>query len=166
VALPNETDTPPSCTYVAAMVTGDAIMIGWIGDSRAYWVGAEPGDALCLSIDDSVAGQVAAGRPLPPGAPDDPASRALIRWLGADSRDSEPQLASVHPVRPGRLILCSDGLFSYLPGPEALAKAVAGMPDSPALIARDLTKLAYDAGGHDNIAVAVLNVPARSGGPA
>jgi serine/threonine protein phosphatase PrpC len=158
-ALPNETHTPPSCTYVAAIVDTESVTVGWIGDSRAYWVGAQPGDAACLTIDDSVAGQVAAGRPIPAGAPDDPASRALIRWLGADSQDREPQLASVRPVRPGRLILCSDGLFSYLPEPEALAKAMAGMPASPATIARDLTRLAYEAGGHDNIAVAVLTVP-------
>jgi len=163
-AVPEDRETPPSCTYVAGVVTADSVTVGWIGDSRGYWVGAEPGDAACLTVDDSVAGQVAAGRPVPVGAPADPTSRALIRWLGADSSDAEPQVVMVRPVRPGRLILCSDGLFHYFAAPEALAAAVAGLDGGPASMARELTRLAVEAGGHDNIAVAILPVPERSSG--
>ncbi|AOS63016.1 PP2C family protein-serine/threonine phosphatase [Actinoalloteichus hymeniacidonis] len=29
---------PPSCTYVSAVVTETEVTIGWVGDSRAYWL--------------------------------------------------------------------------------------------------------------------------------
>lgn len=156
-AGPGDSETPPSCTYVSAIVTADAVTVGWIGDSRAYWLGPDP---ACLTVDDSVVGQVAAGRPIPPAADADPGSRALIRWLGADSDDAEAQVVSLRPAGPGQVLLCSDGLHHYLSAPSALAAAASG-----ALIevARHLTTLALDGGGHDNIAVAVLSFPPSGG---
>ena len=53
-------------------------------------------------------------------------------------------------------MLCSDGLSRYLPEPAAL-DAVAGAP--PYEAAHRLTRFALDAGGADNIAVAVLAAP-------
>jgi PPM family protein phosphatase len=156
-AAPDENDTPPSCTYVSGIVTPDAVTVGWIGDSRAYWLGAEP---ACLTIDDSIAGQLAAGRPAPTNVDADPTSRALIRWLGADSGDAEPQVTSLRPGGEGRLLLCSDGLHNYLSDPADLTAAASGTPIE---VARHLTAVALDGGGHDNIAVAVLPFPALGG---
>ena len=163
VAEPHDQDAPPSCTYVSAVVTAETVTVGWIGDSRAYWLGAAPGDAACLTIDDSLAGRLAAGRPAPPAPGADPRSRALIRWLGADSSDEEPDVTTVRPIGPGRLVLCSDGLSHYLSEPEAMAAAVAGPPAAPVDVARSLTRTALDAGGHDNIAVVVLPFPPADG---
>jgi len=144
---------------VSAIVEAETVTIGWIGDSRAYWLSSATGDSTCLTIDDSVAGQVAAGRPVPAGAGDDPTSRALIRWLGADFDDATPQVVTLRPECPGQVLLCSDGLHHYLSDAEALAR-VAPAPEVPPLdVARALTHLALEAGGHDNIAVAVLPFP-------
>jgi len=151
-------DTPPSCTYVSGIVTPEAVTVGWIGDSRAYWLGAEP---ACLTIDDSIAGQLAAGRPAPDTVEADPSSRALIRWLGADSNDSEPQVVTLRPEGEGQLLLCSDGLHHYLSEPAELTAAATGTPIE---VARHLTTVALEGGGHDNIAVAILSFPA-GGGP-
>lgn len=156
-AAPDESDTPPSCTYVSGIVTPDAVTVGWIGDSRAYWLGAEP---ACLTIDDSIAGQLAAGRPAPATVDADPTSRALIRWLGADSDDAEPQVVSLRPGGEGRLLLCSDGLHHYLFDPAELTAAATGTPIE---VARHLTTVALEGGGHDNIAVAILSFPAVGG---
>jgi serine/threonine protein phosphatase PrpC len=157
-ARPDDGDSPPSCTYVSAIVESETVTIGWIGDSRAYWLSAA-GDSACLSVDDSVAGQVAAGRPVPPNAGDDPTSRALIRWLGADSDDVAPQVVTLRPGHPGRVLLCSDGLHHYLAEPDALALVAPGLDTLPLDVARTLTRIALEAGGHDNIAVAVLPFP-------
>ncbi|BCB81007.1 hypothetical protein GCM10022251_61190 [Phytohabitans flavus] len=159
-AGPDESDTPPSCTYVSGVVTPDAVTVGWIGDSRAYWLGAEP---ACLTVDDSIAGQLAAGRPAPATVDADPTSRALIRWLGADSDDAEPQVVTLRPSGEGRLLLCSDGLHHYLSDPAELTAAATG---SPIEVARHLTTVALEGGGHDNIAVAVLSFPALGGSAA
>ena len=163
VAAPHDQDAPPSCTYVSAVVTPDAITVGWIGDSRAYWLSSAPGDSACLTIDDSLIGRLSAGTPVPPVAGADPRSRALIRWLGADSDDAEPQVATVRPAVTGRLVLCSDGLSHYLPDPAAMAEAVGDTPQAPVDVARRLTGLALAAGGHDNIAVVVLPFPPTPG---
>ena len=41
----------PSCTFVSAACRGDEAVIGWIGDSRAYWLAER--DARRLTVDDS-----------------------------------------------------------------------------------------------------------------
>lgn len=147
----------PSCTYVSGIVTAHAVTVGWVGDSRAYWLGP---DAACLTVDDSVAGQLAAGLPLPAGVDADPRLPALIRWLGADSGDPQAQVVSLHPAGPGRLLLCSDGLHHYLSDPAALTAASSGPPLD---VARHFTSIALNGGGHDNIAVAVLCFPPSGG---
>ncbi|MFG1922626.1 protein phosphatase 2C domain-containing protein [Cryptosporangium sp. NPDC048952] len=132
----------PSCTYVSGVVRDHGIVVGWVGDSRAYWI-PEVGPPRCLTVDDAV--------PDVPGAP-------LTRWLGGDAPDVELSVVAVEVPGPGTLLLCTDGLSRYLAAPTDLA-FVAGAP--PVTAARRLVDLALDAGGVDNIAVAVL---AYSGG--
>jgi|GEM_PF-997446 len=161
-AVADDGQVPPSCTYVAAVVTADSVAVGWIGDSRAYWLGPDGAtdEAACLTVDDSVVGRIRAGRPVPPGAELHPTSRALVRWLGADSTDTEPEVVAFQPTRAGRLVLCTDGLSHYLPDPASLAVRVPGPTGAtPLAIARDLTGFAVASGGHDNVAVAVLPFP-------
>ncbi|WP_035866165.1 protein phosphatase 2C domain-containing protein [Cryptosporangium arvum] len=135
----------PSCTYVSGVVTGEGMAVSWAGDSRAYWI-PDRGAARCLTEDDA--------RPDTPGAP-------LTRWLGADAPGVGPHVVAVPADGPGLLLLCTDGLSRYLAGPADLAR-VAGSP--PAAAARELVGLALDAGGADNIAVALLAVPSIPGG--
>lgn len=167
VALPDEEQAPPSCTYVSGIVTAGTITVGWIGDSRAYWVASASASASasawCLTVDDSVVGQLTAGRALPPGVEAAPDSRALLRWLGADAPETEPQVVSFRVDGSGLLVLCSDGLSQYLADPAELAEATSAVAGSPLAVARDLTRLALAAGGSDNITVAVLPspIPAR-----
>lgn len=160
LAGPETRHTPPSCTYVSAIVSGGEIVIGWIGDSRAYWLAdalidnnAADGSAR-LTADDSLAGQLAAaGVPTVDSRRGDPRAFALIRWLGADAGDTEPHVITLNPPSPGRVLLCTDGLSRYLADPIDLAAAAVG---GPLAAARTLTQLALDAGGADNIAVAIL----------
>ena len=136
---------PPSCTYVSAIVTGAEVTIGWVGDSRAYWLDAD--GATALTVDDSPAAQLAAtGIPVP-GV--DPHSVALLRWLGADAPDGPPHVVTFRPPGPGRLLLCSDGLSRYAKEPADLAVAVrvaAGRGDAPDAAALALTEFALEAG--------------------
>lgn len=167
---------PPSSTFVAAVVTADAVTVGWVGDSRAYWLPDPlPADAptaaarpagegtvgltpTCLTADDSVAGRAAAAGGPPVGAahPAGPAG-ALVRWLGADATDTAPHLSTVHPTGPGRVLVCSDGLFRYRPEPAELSAATPA--GTPMAVARALVELALAAGGEDNVSVAVLPFP-------
>jgi len=151
---------PPGSTFVAAVVTAAEVAVGWVGDSRAYWLPdpGTPGDAVCLTVDDTLAGQLRAAGVIV--SPDAPNVAALLRWLGADATDTEPHVASHVPAGPGRVIVCSDGLYRYLPEPDDLASATpAGRPID---VASALVRLAVDAGGQDNVTVVVLPYPPKS----
>jgi serine/threonine protein phosphatase PrpC len=158
VAGPEPGDNPPSCTFVCAVVTAEAVTVGWVGDSRAYWLPDGTGDAAaCLTADDSLAGQLAAAGVEVPTRAQNPQVMALVRWLGADARDTVPHITTFTPAGPGRVLVCSDGLFRYRPEPADLAAAT---PRGPALAtAGSLVRLALGEGGADNVTVVVLNYP-------
>jgi PPM family protein phosphatase len=147
----------PSCTYVSAVVEASTVTLCWVGDSRAYWVPAEPGvPPICLTVDDSLAGQLAqAGVDLGPeiGAH----GLALTRWLGADAESVLPHLSQVRLASAGWVVVCSDGLSRYLGADPDLELAVVA-EGSPSVTARRLAQLALDAGGQDNVTVVVLTV--------
>jgi serine/threonine protein phosphatase PrpC len=55
------------------------------------------------------------------------------------------------------VLVCTDGLWNYLPEPEQLAPVALAEANGSALgAARALVQHALDAGGHDNITVAVV----------
>jgi serine/threonine protein phosphatase PrpC len=157
----------PSCTYTAAIVVptsaGTAqITVGNVGDSRAYWLPEPPAPARQLTVDDSLAQElITAG-----AAADSEAVRrgahTLTRWLGADSEAepwSESAVQTISAAGPGCLLLCSDGLWNYLPDAADIARFCTG---DAAATARALTEFALDAGGQDNITVAVIPIGGAS----
>ena len=84
----------------------------------------------------------------------------ITRWLGEDTPDGPPAIVTFVPERPGRLAVCSDGLWNYAPTANAVAQLMRA-PEStgtPLTIARALVDHALAAGGHDNITVAVIDV--------
>lgn len=162
---PRRAVSNPACTIVAAVVRGPQIAYGWIGDSRAYWVPLD-GPAEQLTEDDSWATHVIALGVDPEVAMRDPKAHAITGWLGADAGSVQPRGASFTVTEPGHLVLCSDGLWNYLTDPAAFAAAVrTGLHTHGTLInaARYLTDYAINAGGADNITVALIPVrPAPS----
>lgn len=145
------TPDPPSCTFLAAVVEHGTITVGWLGDSRAYWLDAA--GARCLTVDDSLAGQLTAAGVDVDGLPLPAQATALTRWLGADAPAGDPHLTALRPAGPGVLLLSSDGLTRY----PAWTAAVAGAGCAGDL-ARRLTAYACAAGGADNVTVAVVPV--------
>jgi serine/threonine protein phosphatase PrpC len=157
--LPSPGRDAPSCTVVAAMWEGTDIVVGWVGDSRAYWVDAS--GAQLLTVDHSWAEmQVQAGLMSPQAAVADGRAHAITRWLGADAPDEALPIASFRPVRRGWLVLCSDGLWNHLATVEELASLVAAQPAdiSPLALARALTRAALARGGRDNVTVLVVDI--------
>lgn len=157
----------PSCTLVCALAQPGEITIGWIGDSRAYWLAPPDADepARVLTTDHSWAAQIVAAGVLDEAAAmRDPRAHAITRWLGAGGT-TETDVATLRPAGDGALLLCTDGLWNYLP--DATDLAAMALPEladgGPIAAAEALTTLALDAGGRDNITVAVI--PARAGTP-
>jgi serine/threonine protein phosphatase PrpC len=149
----------PSCTLVSAVCRDDEIVIGWVGDSRAYWLDHE--QPRQLTVDDSFAQEgIAKGLLTPEQAARSPFLHSITHWVGPDAPERPPRTVTLRPDRPGRLLLCTDGLWNYAPTPEELATIVDRLPPgaAPAAIARALADTAVDRGGHDNITVAVVDV--------
>jgi len=136
-ALASASENPAS-TIVAAVARGSFIDIAWLGDSRAYWIG--PGEAARQLTEDDA---------------EEPESHAITKWLGADA----PEDQTTSTVRfgipgPGSLLLCTDGLWNYLPDPAEMVRAGANAIEA----ARALIDFANASGGHDNITAALLTL--------
>lgn len=157
----------PACTFLAAAVLGDEVTVGWIGDSRAYWLpGAADGAGQRLTEDDTwYAETVAAGRMAAAAAAADRRAHALTAWLGTDAPDAAVHVRTLRPGGPGLLVLCTDGLWNYCTTPEAIGAALTGVAASDPLgAARALVDTALRGGGRDNITVAVLPLTAVTSG--
>lgn len=162
VTTPGGSLNAPACTYVSAISAAGLVTIGWVGDTRAYWIpddraGAEP---YRLTEDDSWAARVvAAGLMGEAEAYADPRAHAITGWLGADAEEIDPHTVSFTPHVPGVLLVCTDGLWNYAEAATDLADVVrADARTDPLAAARTLVEFAVAAGGHDNITVAVLPI--------
>ncbi|MEQ4209388.1 protein phosphatase 2C domain-containing protein [Actinopolymorpha sp. B17G11] len=164
-ALATSPADAPACTYVSAIVERDVVTVGWVGDSRAYWLAADARtQSVVLTKDDSLVNHLSeTGEMTHDEARRQPNGGALVKWLGADAEDIRPRIVSCEPGAPGAVLICSDGLWKYLPQAEALAAAVPGAAKAPMAAARSLVQLALDAGGHDNVTVVVIPYPPEGG---
>ena len=154
---------PASCTFVAAVVELDLLVVGSVGDSRAYWL-PDAGSATALTLDDSFAQeQIASGVPRVE-AESGPQSHAITRWLGVDAPDHTPTTASMTLTEPGWLMVCSDGLWNYCSSAQDLAALVRQTASTspadaePLTLAGALVDWANAQGGQDNITVALARI--------
>ena len=164
LADPNVPGTAPSCTFVSAVVTPSQVTVGSVGDSRVYWLAAPGSDAMSsrvLTVDDTVATDLMAE-----GLSEEEANavyqaHALSKWIGADAGEIEPRVVTISPGGPGHVLLCSDGLWNYVPDAAALAEVMAAEGGMTAAV--ELTALALKLGGHDNITTVLVPFPPTEG---
>ncbi|MCK9898699.1 serine/threonine-protein phosphatase [Frankia sp. Cpl3] len=150
----------PACTFVAAVVVGDTLVVGWLGDSRAYLV--DDAGTRRLTEDDTVAAEAVRAGQLPPElAEQGRAAHTITRWLGSACPSPVPRTRVVRLHPPGRVVLCSDGLWNYASAAAALAAHIAepGADATPITVARHLVDVALRAGGADNVTVIVIDIP-------
>lgn len=150
----------PACTCVSAVAADGRCTIGWVGDSRAYWIpdADRATAAQRLTVDDSWAARmVEAGLMGEAEAFADPRAHAITGWLGADAVELVPHTRAFVPPAAGVLLVCTDGLWNYAEAAADLADVVP--PDArlrPLEAAQSLVRFALENGGHDNVTVAVL----------
>jgi PPM family protein phosphatase len=151
---------PSSTTIVTAIVRDRTATIGWLGDSRAYWL--SPEKSLQLTQDDSwMRDAIESGTYTPSEAEASPYAHAIVRWLGADTADDgKPNLTTFTIPSQGYLLLCTDGLWNYAPDPTYLFHTLQQTPAfdrfSLASIVRHLIGYANQQGGQDNITLGIL----------
>ena len=141
-------------TVTAALVEGDRIAVGHVGDSRAYLV--RDGKLEQLTQDHSlVADLVRSGRLTPEEADTHPQRSVITRALGTDA-DVEVDTFTFE-ARPGDVfLLCSDGLSSMV-ADDLILRLVS---ESSRLdeAARALVQAANRSGGDDNITAVLFRL--------
>ena len=138
-------------TLTVGLLSGNLLIIGHIGDSRAYLVNNDRIELL--TRDHSLLEQLLqSGQVKPEEAKNHPKRHVLTRALGASS-ELQVDIADL-VIEPGSVLLfCTDGLTNQVEDHEIL-NVVTGQKD-PQLQAESLIALANARGGHDNITVVI-----------
>lgn len=141
-------------TVTAALVFGQNVFIGHVGDSRAYLINRDGIEKV--SRDHSLVGRlVEIGQITLEEAAIHPQRNLIYRSLGTYP-NVEVDLYQ-RPLKIGDwLLLCSDGLTGHV-ADEELQEVVINATD-PNLAARRLVNLANQRGGEDNITVVLVNL--------
>jgi protein phosphatase len=137
-------------TIVVALVEGDRIVIGHVGDSRAYVL--RDGELVQKTEDHTWVNAVMG--PANRAAVDHPFRHVLTNGIGLGA-DLSPALAEEQLTPGERWLFCSDGVHGTLDD-DTLRDAVSAR--SPETAANEAVRLALDAGTTDNATAVVLNV--------
>jgi serine/threonine protein phosphatase PrpC len=145
-------------TITAALVAADALVIGHVGDSRAYRL--RGGKFEQLTDDHSlVADLVRSGRITPEEADAHPQRSVITRALGTDS-EVDVDTFTVPAESDDLFLICSDGLTTMVDD-EQIRDLVTRAQDLEQA-GKGLVKAANKAGGEDNITVVLFRL---AGGP-
>ncbi|MGA2504057.1 MAG: PP2C family serine/threonine-protein phosphatase [Anaerolineales bacterium] len=142
-------------TLTAALVLGQQMTIGHVGDSRAYALRTD-GRIEALTRDHSLVkrleelGQISSDE-----AASHPQRNVLYRALG-QGEVLEPDIFTTPFPQPGFLLICSDGLWSVLPD-DNLSSVVTSAPNLQEAC-QSLIEAANDAGGPDNISAVLVQL--------
>lgn len=141
-------------TLTSVLMREGAMIIGHVGDSRAYLL--REGTLRQLTDDHSWVGEmVRRGELTPAEAAVHPHRSVITKALGTEG-DVEPDLLEI-PVEPGdRVLLCSDGLSGMVLDDEI--RDLLARPDAVQAVADALVEVALARGGEDNVTVVVLDV--------
>lgn len=143
-------------TMTAAIIKDTRLIIGQVGDSRAYLL--SQGTLHQLTRDHSLmADMIDSGQITPEEARVHPNRSVITRALGS-SLYTQPDLYELNVQDNDRLLLCSDGLSGVVD--KAVMERILSRYDDPQICADQLIQAAIDAGGPDNITAIVIDIGA------
>jgi serine/threonine protein phosphatase PrpC len=154
-----------ACVLTLALVEGEQVTVGQVGDSRLYLIG--PGAIRKVTSDHSPVGELEdAGELSEEEAMAHPRRNEVFRDVGSSPRTAEEEdFIEVRQCElPGdtAMLLCSDGLSDHLTSHRILAIAERYAGDASQM-ACNLVDAANQAGGRDNITVVFVAGPAFRG---
>ncbi len=151
----DESTSGMGTTMTVALVDGDTIAFGHVGDSRAYRV--RGGQLEQLTDDHSLVGElVRSGRLSPEEAESHPQRSVITRALGTEA-DVDVDTFTIE-AEPGDLyLICSDGLTDMV-SPREIQSLLVERADDLDAAARALIDAANAGGGEDNITVVLFQM--------
>jgi serine/threonine protein phosphatase PrpC len=157
--------TGMACVLTLALVEGEQVTIGHVGDSRLYVIA--DGAIRKVTSDHSPVGQVEdAGELTEAEAMAHPRRNEVFRDVGSRPRAADEgefvEICRCELPGDGAMLLCSDGLSDHLTSRRI--QEIAERYDGDATeTARRLVEAANEAGGRDNITVVFVAGPAYRG---
>jgi protein phosphatase len=161
-------------TLTAMLLSGSRLALVHIGDTRAYLF--RDGGLFQITHDHSVTqSMIDSGRLTPEEAASHPQHSMLLRAVGASSAEmaesglpeeqarmaATPDLSLLEARAGDRYLLTSDGLTNVVPD-SAIRRTLSDQGLSAAEVVRRLITLANEAGGPDNIAIAIADITAAA----
>jgi serine/threonine protein phosphatase PrpC len=144
-------------TMTVALVEGQVVTIGHVGDSRAYLVRA--GRLEQLTEDHSLVNELLkSGKLSPQEAETHPQRSVITRAVGTDP-DVDVDAFAVDALEGDVFLLCSDGLTDMVDD-EGILDVVERYHDDLDRVAKSLVSAANRGGGEDNITVIAFTMTA------
>jgi len=152
---------PPGTTIAAAFIFRKRLTVGWVGDSRGYWLTSR--GAELLTHDHSWVNEaIARGEVKDADEVQGALAHTITKCLGPlevgdEPAEIEPDVRARDLAGPGLVLLCSDGLWNYAPKAADIAAVIrAAHDETDALeVGRLLVNYALARGGQDNVSVTV-----------
>lgn len=148
-------------TLVIAIAYDEHVIIGHIGDSRAYLI--QQAEIIQLTNDHTLVSElVKSGQITEDDAEHHPRKNILTRALGTEM-NSEIEFQCVPWKKGDIILLCTDGLSGLVPQDVILQEILYATDFRKA--SKKLVQFALDAGGFDNITLALIaqDKPTRKG---
>src|SRR2546421_2012553 len=147
-------------TMTVALVEGDLVTFGHVGDSRAYLV--RDGGMEQLTEDHSLVNELLkSGKLSAEEAETHPQRSVITRAVGTDP-DVDVDSFTVHTQDGDVFLICSDGLTDMVDD-RAILDAVEHHRDNLDRLTKQLVSAANRGGGEDNITVVAFSIGARDG---
>jgi serine/threonine protein phosphatase PrpC len=142
-------------TLTAALLLGQQVTIGHVGDSRAYLISEK--ESKVITRDHSLVERLRElGQLTESEAANHPQRNVLYRAIGQGA-NLEVDVAS-HPIpHNAYMLVCSDGLWGVVPDSE-IQRIVLGSAN-PQVACEKLVQAANAAGGPDNITAIIIQFP-------
>jgi serine/threonine protein phosphatase PrpC len=159
--------TGMACVLTLALVEGEAVTVGHVGDSRLYLI--SPGSIRKVTSDHSPVGEEEdSGELTEEEAMEHPRRNEVFRDVGSRTRSAGDEafieIRHCELARDGALLLCSDGLSDHLTS-RRIWDVVERYAGDAVQTARQLVSAANRAGGRDNITAVFVAGPDFRGKP-
>jgi PPM family protein phosphatase len=148
-------------TMTVALVEGDGVVIGHVGDSRAYLVRGH--EIEQITEDHSLVNELLkSGKLSPEEAETHPQRSVITRAVGTDP-DVDVDSFTVHTQKGDVFLICSDGLTDMVDD-SAILDTVEQHRDNLDRLTKQLVSAANRGGGEDNITVVAFSIGELDGG--
>lgn len=142
-------------TLTAAILLGEQMTIGHVGDSRAYVINGQGSEVI--TRDHSLVERLRElGQLTPDEAATHPQRNVLYRAIG-QGENLEVDVFTQPAPRDGYLLLCSDGLWGEVS--DRQIRQIVLTHDDPQAACEELVRAANAAGGPDNITAVLVFFP-------